>query len=339
MVIIKGNKIKLPTPCVLAMGKFESIHLGHRSLITEVVRLAQPGLASAMVAFEPHPYRVLSDPGYKSLFAAHEREYLVRGLSIDYLLEYPFNRGFAALSPIDFCHKLYEELQARIVVVGEGYRFGHKREGTADTLRQVATTYNAQVYEVAPHVFFEKSNNDNFPVGSKMIPPEVQSPTSYISTAHKTSTSTIRALISANKLAEAEALLGYPFFIMGKVTPGRQLGRSIGFPTLNIYPPEEKFLPTDGVYVTRTILNGRGYNGVTNIGLRPTVETAVAPRSVETHVLGYEGGELYGTHIRVEFMHFIRPERQFESLDALKTQIEDDYKSMLVYLQGNSVSL
>lgn len=301
---IRGKNIHMPVPCVLAVGKFESIHLGHRALINEMVRLAKgAGLASAVVVFKPHPSRVLYDSAYKLLLTDCERAHLVAGLGVDYLLEYPFDESFAAISPFQFCRMLYEDLQGRYIIVGEGYRFGHKRAGTADTLRQTAMTYGAQVYEVAP-----------------------------VGVTDKTSTSVIRGLLSENKLAEAEHLLGYSFFIMGEVTPGQRLGRTIGFPTLNIYPSDEKFLLTDGVYASRTLLDGREYMGITNIGLRPTVSGVDAPRSVETHLLDYTcvgGEELYGKHIRTHFLRFIRPEQRFDSIDALKSQIHKDCNSIM----------
>jgi len=299
VITLKGKNIRMPVSCVLAMGKFESIHLGHQALIREMVRLAKgSNLASALLVFEPHPFRVLSDPGYKPLYTSRERAHLVAELGVDYLLEYPFGTNFAGLSPFQFCRMIYEDLQARFIIVGEGYRFGRERAGTADTLRQTAVQYNAQVYEVA-----------------------------HIGGAIKTSTSTIRALLSENNLSQAERLLGCPFFIMGETAPGQRLGRTIGFPTINIYPPEEKFLPIDGVYATRTFLDKREYKGVTNIGVRPTVAGASAPRSVETYLLNFDNnvaGELYGKNIRTELLRFIRPEQRFENIEALKIQIQKD---------------
>jgi len=341
MIVLRGDNIRMHMPCALAMGKFESIHLGHRALINETVRLAKTtGLVktmkpeqdcsysdvgsavtytsgtasdvcsfpSALIVFEPHPYRVLSDPGYKPLFTTNERAHVLEGLGVDYLLEYPFDIGLAALPPSDFCHKLFKELSAKIIVVGEGYRFGHKRQGTADVLRHYANEYNATVHVITPRLAGNNVNPSDSPHDNQKI-----------------STSAIRALLSMSKLAEAESLLGYPFFIMGQTTPGRQLGRTIGFPTINLYPSDEKFLPPDGVYATSTIMDGRPYKGVTNVGKRPTVAEEDAPHSVETHLLDYSGGgELYGKHIKTEFLHFIRPEKRFENLEALSAQILAD---------------
>ena len=352
MTIIRGEKICMPEPCVLAVGKFECFHLGHRTLIMEMMRLA--GLASALVMFEPHPYRVLADADYKPLFTECEREYLAKGLGVDYLLEYPFDRDFAALSPEDFSHMLFGKLKARVVVVGEGYRFGHKRGGTVDTLQRVASGYDARVHVVAPFGAGKTANFDHNPQPYETTP--------------KISTSAIRELLSASKMAEAESLLGYPFFIMGTITPGRQIGRTIGFPTINLYPPCEKFLPPDGVYATRVALGESCYYGVTDAGLRPTVnlfrnhrnahektgrfngfscthsdfgrglvESAGATRSVETYLFDFEGGELYGRQVRIEFLQFIRPERKFESLDALRAQIAEDCRmaKQLSFIQPN----
>jgi len=294
VTLLQGNNIKIPEPCVLAMGKFECIHLGHQALINKMKDLAyKHSLATALVMFEPHPYKVLVDLEYKPLFTREERAYLTSRIDIDYVLEYPFDEAFAALSPKSFCRKIRDDLQAQIVVVGEGYRFGNKRTGTTSTIRQEGI----QVYEI-PHVG-DINNNKN-------------------------STSTIRMLLSKNDLLKAKNLLGYPFFIMGTVTPGQQLGRTIGIPTINIYPTEDKFLPKDGVYATHTHIDGNIYKGVTNIGIRPTVDKIDAKRSVETFLFDYPGGDLYGKHCRTQVLAFIRPEQRFDSLNALQAQIKKD---------------
>jgi riboflavin kinase/FMN adenylyltransferase len=137
-------------------------------------------------------------------------------------------------------------------------------------------------------------------------------------------------LLVENKLNEAATLLGFPFFIVGEVTKGRQLGRVIGFPTLNIYPPGEKFLPENGVYETRTLLGGVWMAGVTNIGLCPTVSDC-AKNSVETHIpdLQAKPDEMYGRQIKVELLRFIRPERHFDTIEELQSQIKTDIEGIL----------
>jgi len=286
---------------ILAVGKFEGIHRGHRALLEEVVlRAKQKGLTSAVMVFEPHPITVLDDSNYKPLFTELERTHLLDECGLDYLFVCPFDENFAALSPSDFCEKLFVELNVREIVVGEDYRFGHKRKGTLDFMRDEASKYGSDV-----HVFRLMED----PRGGAI------------------STSLIRTLLSANRLSEARELLGFPFFMMGTTAKGRQLGRTLGFPTLNIYPDDNKFLLADGVYATQVHIKGKCLQSITNIGLRPTVNASEIKRSVETHVLDMLGDdfkELYNEPIKVEFLSFIRPERRFDSLDDLKKQIQLD---------------
>jgi len=302
MEIIRGNE--MPVDCVLTIGKFESIHLGHQALIKEVIfHAGQNELVSAVMFFDPHPYVVLGDSEYKPLLTEIERSYLLENLGLDYLLVRPFDRDFAALSPETFCDEIFCDYKARVVIVGEGYRFGYQREGTVSLLQERAKVFGA-VVKIVPSV-------DRWEKG-------------------KVSTSHIRNLLTANELSEVQQLLGFPFFVMGVTQRGRQLGRELGFPTLNIYP-NGKFLPEDGVYVTLTDIDGIPYPGVTNIGLRPTVSPHSKTRSVETHLLDFPekvaSQEFYGQHIKTEFLHFIRPERKFASLEDLKTQLIIDVKT------------
>ena len=177
MIILQGENIKMPVPCVLTVGKFESLHLGHQALIAEMKNYALP---CAVVVFDPHPYKLFANPDYKPLLTNHERAILLEQMGIDYLVEYPFNRNIAALTPQAFCRILFEDLQARVIVVGEGYRFGHNRTGTVETLRKLAQHAGVQVKILTPQQVGER----------------------------KISTSTIRALLSERKTREAEALLG-----------------------------------------------------------------------------------------------------------------------------------
>ena len=300
MKIIRGN---MHEDCVLAMGKFECIHLGHKDLIGEVTRLAKNArMPSTVMVFDPHPIAVLVDMDYKVLFTIEERAAILEGLGIDYMLVCPFNDKFAALSPAEFCDMLFDQLRAKIVVVGKEYRFGKWREGTVTVLQERAVSSGSMVYGITPNLQDSAFSDEK----------------------KKISTSAIRSLISANRLPEATQLLGFPFFVQGVVSKGRQLGRELGFRTLNLYPPKDKFLPVDGVYASQVLVNGMVYQGITNVGLRPTVSSGETVRTVETHLLDYDGGDLYGQEIRAELLYFIRPEQRFDSLEALKAQIHKD---------------
>jgi len=291
--------------CALTIGKFEGIHLGHQALLTEVTHQAkQLGIASAAMIFEPHPYIFLNDAQYKPLFTNDERSHLLENTGLDYIFYCLFDKNLVELSPHNFCEMLFDRYNAKLVIVGENYRFGKDRAGDIALLQSEAAKHDAKV-QVAPTC------------RGGILPPENM-------TQPIISTSNIRKYLAENNLAEANRQLGFPFFIMGEVAKGKQLGRTIGFPTLNIYPTDEKFLPTDGVYATQTIVNGTTYRGVTNIGRRPTVDNNSKVRSVETHLLDYTGSDLYGEQIKTELLEFIRPEYRFNSLDELKTQIAKD---------------
>ncbi|MCL2356176.1 MAG: hypothetical protein FWC70_03300 [Defluviitaleaceae bacterium] len=325
---------------VIAVGKFEGIHRGHRELIAHVVRRAKAAGGAAMIAvFEPHPCKYLRDAAYKPLFSPRERDEMIRALGVDAIVTLDFNE-ICRLSAREFCEKFFGEMQE--VVAGENFRFGRGREGTIETLREAGTVF------VAPPENFE----------GEII-----------------STSRIRELLEAGDFCGAEKLLGFPFFIAGEVTEGRQLGRTLGFPTLNIYPPDDKFLPQYGVYATRTIITNAAENreceafaSITNVGVRPTVREVREPEipaslpklrkkmpapghflrskeceaedfnlsaagepcvSVETHVPDISfPGEMYGRQIKVEFLRFIRPEKKFASPEELRKQVMQDISTL-----------
>jgi riboflavin kinase/FMN adenylyltransferase len=279
--------------CVLTIGKFEGVHLGHRALLKEVIcRAKDLGLASVVLVFSPHPVKFLRDPEYKPIFTEHERNQLIKNFGIDEIITLNFDSDFAAMTAKKFCEKL-DGFNAREIIVGYDYRFGNGRDGSVETLRENS---NASVRTV-------KLISDN----------------DFISSSR------IRELLFNNKFDDARQLLGFSFFVTGEVSKGRQLGRVLGFPTLNLYPPEDKYLPQNGVYETRTFIDGDSYTGLTNIGVRPTVseETKI---SVETHIPELNADEMYGRQIKVEFLRFIRPERRFDSPEELQLQIQKDLK-------------
>jgi riboflavin kinase/FMN adenylyltransferase len=297
MTRLSGYEIKMPSPCVLTVGKFEGIHLGHQKLITEMVSKAKRfGLPSAVFTFNPHPNVLFSQPEYKSLFTIAEREYILSGMGVDYLLVFPFDRAFASQTPQRFAELLFADLNARVIYVGEGFRYGSGQRGTERTLRAEAEARGAQVITV---------------------------PTRDADESGKISTSDIRKLVAERDLAQAAGFMGFQFFIMGTVERGKRIGSRIGYPTVNILPPGDKLLPPDGVYATATFAGGKRYASVTNVGLRPTVNAAQDGRTVESYLIGYNG-DLYGAEIRTEFHTFIRPEQKFNGIDELRGRIAKD---------------
>ena len=290
----------MPENCVLTVGKFESIHRGHQALINAVVQQArQSGLVSAVVAFSPHPYLALGQGAYKPLLTQAERLNLLDDLNVDYFLEYPFDTTLQQMNPDDFIGVLFHDLKAQTVVVGAGFCFGRERAGTVPFLQEQAAIFGRKV----------------------QIIPEMDG----------ISTSIIRKQLDECLLEQAADRLGFPFFATGIVSKGRQLGRTLHFPTLNLYPPPEKYLPRHGVYVTRTLLEGQAYPGITNIGLRPTVNATETVPTIETFLLDFDK-DVYGMEICVEFLHFIREEKKFPGLEALKKQIGVDVEKARGFL-------
>jgi len=289
--------------CVLTIGKFESVHLGHCALLAEVMEQAKKqDLQPAAMIFDPHPYVFFGNTDYVTMFTEEERNGLLKSAGLHLLFTCLFDAGFVNLPPSEFCKILFEQCKAKVVIVGEGYRFGKGRAGDVELLTSEAEKYGASV-KIIPSVHISRNG--------ALHSPEV-------------STSNIRKLLADGNIADANSQLGFPFFICGVVTQGKQLGRTIGFPTLNIYPRSNKFLPPDGVYKTCTTIGDKIYNSITNIGFRPTVDSTEKVRSVETHLLGYQGNELYDAYVKVELLDFIRPEQKFNSLEELKTQIAKD---------------
>jgi riboflavin kinase/FMN adenylyltransferase len=282
----------------LTIGKFESIHRGHQRLITETVDYAkQNNLTSTVVTFDPHPRQFLTDPCYCPLFTMGEREFVLHSMGVDRIFAYPFDAGFATQTPEEFCQRLFDGFPVQALFVGEGYRFGHKRAGNVETIQAMAHTRGIYA-RVLRHA---------------------------VSDSKKISTSDIRACIHEGKLQEAGDLLGFPFFIAGNVARGKMMGNILGFPTVNIIPPVDKFLPPHGVYATRVFTGKNILNGVTNVGTRPTVNDGTH-QTVETFLIGFDE-DIYGENLRIDFIRFLRPERKFDTLDELRGQIAKDVKA------------
>ena len=300
-------------PLHLAIGVFDGVHLGHRAVIDAALRAARRGggLAGALT-FAPHPSAVMRPGNPARLICDLEtRARLLAATGIDVVIAQPFTRALAAIEPEDFLPLLHGRLpRLATVCVGDGWRFGSGRRGDLALLAAQAEKLGLAV-EGVPGV-----SRDGAPVSSTRV----------------------RAFIEAGEIAKANALLGYAYFSEGVVTPGKGLGRSLGFPTLNLaWQPELR--PRLGVYAA-TVRGVAGANpgeahaaehavkhavahaAVVNYGLRPTFEDSSRPR-VEAHLLGpcpFGAGDT----IRVEWLHFLRPEKKFPSAGGLVEQIASD---------------
>jgi len=289
------NDFKIKT--AVTIGSFDGIHIGHRFIIDKLKNIAaEMELKSLVVTFLPHPAAVLHDAGFKLILSEEEKLAKLAETGVDYLLRLPFDESFAALSPAEFITDvLIKRLNVAAVVAGEGFRFGRGGTGRAADITAAGLDF----------------------VGVPLV--------SDAEPGGKISSTAIRELIRARDFASAERLLGGKFFVMGKVQPGRAVGRLLGFPTLNITANADKLLPPDGVYATATTRKGKRYKSITNIGTRPTFGDGV--KNIETFLMDFNE-TVYGENVTVEFVTWLRDEKKFANADELIKQINIDIKRM-----------
>ncbi len=333
------------TPTNIALGNFDGVHLGHQQVMAQISsggaqirnyqsldafhdgvlasgysrlslaagevsvdlsssplsvepELPPSGAYSTVVTFSPHPHEYFSRTARPLLTPVAEKAWQLAQLGIHQLVMLPFNQALAALSPKEFVESiLIEGLSAQRISVGSDFHFGKGRSGNAQKLMDIAAKYGVPVIQVP----LKYENGDRI------------------------SSSRIRAALQSGHPTIAAQLLGRPYTLTGQVVEGKQLGRTIGFPTANLQLPNKKFLPCTGVYSVRIygVPNAdlEPLKGVMNIGHRPTVDGQTL--SIEVHILNWTG-DLYGQMLTVSLESFVRPEQKFDSLDALKSQIARD---------------
>ena len=324
-------------PTFVALGKFDGVHLGHQRVIQPILPPAGNGgvggdeeansrlssssesshIYSTVVTFDPHPQEFFTGQPRTWLTPLDEKIHALRSLGVEQLVLLPFGKELSALTPEQFVQKiLVEQLQAARISVGQDFCFGSNRTGTAQDLQLLAAKYGIPVTIVPLET-----------CGSHE-PPDSREASFVSSQETRISTSLIRQLLQNGDIEQANQLLGRAYTLIGTVVKGQQLGRTIGFPTANLEIPKDKFLPRQGVYAVRVFAVGETldtpentYLGVMNIGHRPTVNGMY--QSVEVHLFDWSG-DLYGKKLVVQLERFLRPEQKFSSLEALKTQIQQD---------------
>lgn len=290
---------KVLTPTAIALGNFDGVHCGHQRVIQPVLNFSSPSSQTyaTVVTFNPHPREFFTGQRRALLTPLDEKAQHLRQLGVEQLVLLPFDWELAALSPQQFVEKiLVKQLCSVKISVGEDFCFGKARTGTAIELQAIAANYGIPV---------------------TIVP-------LYTCDGKRISSSSIRQALEQGDLKCVNQLLGRPYTLTGPVVKGQQLGRTIGFPTANLQPPPEKFLPRQGVYAVQVFLEEgkeRTKLGVMNIGHRPTVDGTIP--TIEVHLLDWSG-DLYGKNITVQLEKFLRPEQKFASLEALKAQIQTD---------------
>lgn len=292
----------------VTLGKFDGLHKGHQKLIHKIVDLKKDGYTSVMFTFMFHPSTLFSNKEIDLIYTEEEKRIKLEQSGLDVMISYPFTNETASMEAEDFVKDvLVDRIDAKVIVVGDDFHFGHNRRGDVALLKELSKKYG---YEV---ISYEKVNFHDEVVGS----------------------TSIRHEIEQGNMELANELLGRPYSIIGEVLHGRKIGRTLGVPTTNLIPSSDKLLPPNGVYASRTIIDGKSYEGVTSIGYKPTVG-ADKSRGVETFIFDYDA-DLYGKIIEVEIYGFERGEVKFDSLDELKEQMQKDIIFAKDYFNKNSL--
>ena len=286
-----------PSPTALTIGNFDGVHRGHQAMLARLKERARVlGLRACVLTFEPHPLELFAPQTAPTrLTSLREKLELLASHGVECVQVSRFDRAYASRSPQDFIEQvLLAGLGMRWLLIGDDFRFGARRAGDFALLQEAS----------AKHGF-----------GLEAMPTVAQE-------GVRVSSSAVRAALAAGRLAEAEALLGRPYSISGRVVHGDKLGRKIGYPTANVQLRHNR-PPLSGIFAVRTLdAQGHRRDGAASLGLRPTVDDSGLAK-LEVHLFDF-AGNLYGQHLRIDFLHKIRDEEKFADLDALKTRIARD---------------
>lgn len=284
---------------VSAIGFFDGIHRGHQQLLMKSIEVAkEKGLKSSMITFSPSPASILAKQEESLLTTVAERIEVAQTMGIDQFIVLKFTKSLSQLNTDDFHNLIIKTLNIRHLVCGEDFRYGFKGSGSTETLKQVDN--------LGLSVIYDYKYND-IRISSTLIKKEVQE----------------------GDLQFANELLGYPYFIKGFVKHGRKVGRTIGFPTINLQYELSKYLIKDGVYVGYTTIKGKNYISTINVGHNPTVNT-VEKKSIESFVHDFDE-DVYQHRVTFHFLKLLRPEIKFESVEALIEQMNKDIESSEQY--------
>ncbi len=292
---------------VVTSGTFDGVHIGHKKILSRLQEIShQSGGETVVLTFWPHPRTVVAEDSQtlQLLSTIEEKIELFAELGIDHLAIIPFTRSFSELTSQAFIQQiLVEKIGTKKLVIGYDHRFGKNREGSFDFLKNNCSQYGFEVEEIS------RQDVDDLAISSSRIR---------------------RALLTGH-IAEANELLGRPYTISGTVVKGKQLGRTIGFPTANVHPAESyKLIPQNGAYMIRATYKDEKFEGMLNIGVRPTVDGSM--KTIEAHLFNFNK-EIYGEDVQLELLHYIRPEQKFNGLPELMEQINLDKEATERYFQ------
>ncbi len=279
------------------IGNFDGVHLGHKKIIevASSFKNDDESVKTCLVTFSPHPREFFSpDFVLPKITSQSEKLDILEKLGVDFVLSLDFKQYFS-MEPEEFLNFLKKSLNPIAITVGFNFFFGKNQSGNTDFL-----------------FWWSKSSN----MKVKIVPPVVKN-------GIRISSSIIRTMLLQGDVKTASSLLTFPYFVSGKVVKGRQIGRELAFPTINIIPPE-KLIPPDGVYATKVKIGEIFYVSITNIGNNPTIDSSVQKRMIETYVIDQKLPEIYEKDVEICFFYKIRNEIKFSSKEKLKMQIKKD---------------
>ena len=309
MRVVFGVPERAKSPTALTIGNFDGLHLGHRAMLDQLkFKAKELGVSTSVMIFEPHPRELFTpDQAPPRLSSLREKLALLEGCGIAFTYLCHFDHKFAALTADEFITRtLVQGLAAKYVIVGEDFRFGKGRAGNVATLRMAGQQHGFEL-ETLPTVMID---------------------------GLRVSSSGVRNALAAGDLKLAEKLLGRPYAIAGRVGHGNKLGRTLGFPTANVQL-KRKRIALHGVYaVTVSGLDKRPLPGAASLGFRPSIGEGLKP-TLEVFLLDFDR-DIYGAHVTVNFLHKLRDEAKFESLDDLKAWIAKDVEATKEFFSGTA---
>lgn len=295
---------------IVTLGTFDGVHKGHKSILQKLTSSStSSGCESVVLTFFPHPRMVLQqNSDLKLLNTMEEKAGLLKKEGVQHLIIHPFDHAFSRLTAEEFVKDiLVDSLNICKIIIGHDHRFGRNRTANIDDLIRFGQEYGFEVEKISALEIDEVS----------------------------VSSTKIRNALLEGNIEKANNYLGYPYFINGIVAEGKKLGRTINFPTANIEVKEDyKLIPANGVYVVSSVIDGKTVQGMMNIGTRPTVNGI--GRTIEVHYHDFNA-DLYGREIKVSIHQRLRDEVKFESVDALKQQLEKDRQQSLDYFKSTGL--
>lgn len=290
----------------MTLGTFDGVHIGHKKILERLNQNTENGKYESLVlTFFPHPRMVLQEKSeIKLLNTIPEKSKLLEASGIENLVIHPFNENFSRLTAEEFVHSiLVDQFHIHKIIIGHDHRFGRNRTANIDHLIAFGAEYGFEVEQISAQEIQDVS----------------------------VSSTKIRKALQDGTMALANEYLGYAYFLTGEVVKGKQLGRTIGFPTANIQIEEEyKLIPKNGVYVVKTSIDQKEVFGMMNIGYNPTVNGQ--KQTIEVNLFDFDA-DIYGQKLEISLLQYLREEQKFGSVDLLKEQLNLDKKTALEFVR------